>query len=134
VRSVVFLVVACGALVASGIGAAAESASTTSLTITYWAKGNRTGKPITWTLRCNPAGGTLRNARVACRRLSSGGAKLFAPVPRDAVCTEIYGGPQVARVVGRVGGKRVWVHVNRSNGCHIERWDRLAPWLLPSGV
>ena len=122
------------ALVACGIGGAAAPASTTSLTVTYWAKGPRTAKPITWTLRCNPPGGTLRNPRVACRRLASGGVKLFAPVPPDAVCTEIYGGPQVARVVGRVNGKRVWARFNRSNGCHIERWDRFAPWLLPSGV
>jgi Subtilisin inhibitor-like len=133
-RRVAVLGAAVAALVACGIGGAAAPASTTSLTLTYWAKGPRTAKPFTWTLRCNPPAGTLRSPRVACRRLASGGVRLFAPVPRDAVCTEIYGGPQVARVVGRVNGKRVWARFNRSNGCHIERWDRFAPWLLPSGV
>ena len=50
-----------------------------------------------------------RAARAA-RRLSSraGGPKLFAPLPPNIVCTEIYGGPQKARVVGTVGGKRIW--------------------------
>jgi hypothetical protein len=122
------------ALGAPSAGGAAAPSAETSLTITYWAKGPRTATPITWTLSCNPPRGTLRSPRVACRGLASGGAKLFAPVPADAVCTEIYGGPQSARVVGRVNGRKVWARFNRSNGCQIERWDRLAPWLLPSGV
>ena len=60
-------------------------------------------------------------------------ARLFAPVSPKAVCTEIYGGPQKARVVGTVAGKRVWATFTRANGCHIERWNRLVPWLLPHG-
>src|SRR5437868_5256198 len=52
-----------------------------------------------WTLRCDPAGGTLPRVAQACARLG-GLADPFAPVPRDSVCTDIYGGPQVARVVG----------------------------------
>ena len=56
---------------------------------------------------------------------------LFAPVRRNEVCTQIYGGPAVARVIGTVDGKRVWATFSRTNGCHIGRWDRLSPWLLP---
>jgi len=36
-------------------------------------------------------------------------------------------------VVGKVAGKRVWASFSRTNGCHIARWDRLSPWLLPRG-
>jgi hypothetical protein len=49
------------------------------------------------------------------------------------VCTQIYGGPQVARVTGRIDGRRVWATLGRTDGCEISRWDRLSPWLLPAG-
>jgi hypothetical protein len=58
---------------------------------------------------------------------------LFAPVPTDMACTEIYGGPQVARVVGVVQGKRIWARFSREDGCQIARWSRVSPWLLPPG-
>ena len=115
-------------------GFTSSPASVASLKISYWPNGQGTSGRQTWTLRCDPAGGTLRRPSVACRRLAAGGGtKLFAPVPHDAVCTEIYGGPQMARIVGTYKGKRVWANFSRTNGCHISRWDRLSPWLLPSG-
>ena len=58
---------------------------------------------------------------------------MFAPVPKDIVCTEIYGGPQKARVIGTVAGHRIWATFTRENGCQIYRWNRLSPWLLPRG-
>ncbi len=83
--------------------------------------GSRTGRTlraprrsVTWTLRCDPARGTLARPARACARLAAGGAKLFAPLPQNAVCTEIYGGPQKARVVGVVDGKRVWSTFTRT--------------------
>lgn len=124
------------ALVAAAVPASAagsDAAPRTSLTVTYWAGGADAGKPLTWTLRCGPAGGTLARPAVACARLSGTGRRVFAPVPGDAVCTEIYGGPQVALVVGVVQGRRVWARVQRRNGCEIARWNRLSPWLLPAG-
>ena len=48
-------------------------------------------------------------------------------------CTQIYGGPQMARVVGTIAGRRVWATFNRTDGCQISRWERLSPWLLPAG-
>lgn len=105
----------------------------TSLRVTYWEDGSREDASVTWTLRCNPARGTLPRPGVACKRLARAGPKLFAPLPIDAVCTEIYGGPQRARIVGTHAGKRIWASFSRSNGCHIGRWNRLVPWLLPPG-
>jgi hypothetical protein len=86
-----------------------------------------------WTLRCNPPRGTLVRPARACAKLTAGGAALFAPTPPDTACTEIYGGPQRARIVGTLGGKRIWATVTRTNGCEIGRWTRLSPWLLPPG-
>lgn len=113
--------------------AAASTPWSTSLRVTYWGDGANTASSVTWTLRCNPPRGSLPRKAVACRRLAAGGAKLFAPVPKNIACTEIYGGPQKARVVGTVAGKRIWTTFTRTNGCEIERWSRVSPWLLPPG-
>jgi subtilisin inhibitor-like len=117
---------------ASGAGAGILS-SDTALTVTFWENGSRTADRNVWTLRCNPARGTISRPANACRRFAAGGWRLVAPVPDSAVCTEIYGGPQVARVVGFIEGRRVWARFTRQNGCQIDRWSRLSPWLLPPG-
>jgi hypothetical protein len=123
--------IASSALVA---GAPATSVEPTALRVVYWQKGAATAAPdSTWTLRCTPPRGTLPRPAVACRRLARGGAGLFAPTPPGTACTQIYGGPQKARVVGVVGGRRVWATFTRTNGCEIARWNKLSPWLLPAG-
>ncbi len=114
------------------MGVSATTSAVTSLRITYWANGDMSKEGKAWTLRCEPARGTLAQPAAACRKLAAGGRKLFAPVPRSAVCTEIYGGPDTARIVGVVEGRAVWASFNLTNGCHIERWNRFSPWLLPS--
>ena len=78
-----------------------------------------------WTLRCGPAGGTLPHAALACRKLARLDAP-FAPVPPGTVCTELFGGPQTARVTGRYRGHRVWARFSHKNGCETGRWQRLA--------
>ncbi len=45
-------------------------------------------------------------------------------MPSGTACTQIYGGPAVARVHGELRGKPVDARFERSNGCEIERWDR----------
>jgi Subtilisin inhibitor-like len=121
------------ALVACGSSSAAESASATSLTVTYWPNGKGANGKRTWTVACAPARGTLARPAFACRKLAAGGAKLFAPSNPYAACTQVYGGDQVARVVGTVKGQRVSTALSRRNGCEISRWARLSPWLLPPG-
>lgn len=130
-RSLAVVLASAGVLVTSAAGSAG-TAQTTSLTVTYWATGPG-ADPVRWTLRCNPARGTLPRPGLACRKLAEGGLRLFAPVPRNVACTQIYGGPQTARVTGLLAGKRVWAAFSRSDGCQIARWNRLAPWLLPRG-
>jgi Subtilisin inhibitor-like len=84
----------------------------------------------TYTLRCNPAGGTLPQPARACERLAQLQAP-FAPTPKGMACTQIYGGPQIALVTGRFRGRSVRAHFNRKNGCEIARWNRLR-FLFPA--
>jgi hypothetical protein len=123
-------------LVVAALSTAATTSAApapTSLRISYWDDGGVATPTEVWTLRCNPAGGTLPRPARACRKLAAGGEKLFAPLRPDTACTQIYGGPQKARVVGTVAGRRVRATFSRSDGCQISRWNALAPWLLPPG-
>ena len=101
----------------SGSGSA-TTASATDLVITVWPQGQ--GRSRKWTLSCDPVGGTLPRAANACSRLT---IEALRPLPRDTVCTQVYGGPQKARVTGRVDGRRVNARFSRVNGCEIHRWD-----------
>jgi Subtilisin inhibitor-like len=97
--------------------------ASTSLHITVWPQGTH-GLKRSWTLTCMPAGGTLPNRATACRRLTAM-SRPFRPVPKDAACTQIYGGPQTALVTGRLEGRRVRASFDRHDGCAIDRWNRV---------
>ena len=77
-----------------------------------------------WTLGCSPTRGTHPNRVKACALLAKQGRRLFTPVPKDTMCTMIYGGPQRATITGTWKGAQVKASFNRSNGCEIARWDR----------
>lgn len=130
-RAVLTLTVLCVVLVACS--AASGSTSGTSLRISYWEDGTGAQPDVVWTLQCDPADGSLRRPGRACGRLDTGGLALLAPVSPKMACTDIYGGPQRARITGTLDGKRVWATFTRTNGCQIHRWARLSPWLLPPG-
>jgi hypothetical protein len=98
-----------------------DDSGTTSLEISVTPGGEAPTK--IWTLRC-PDGGTLPGAAEACSKLESLDDP-FAPVPADVACTEIYGGPQEADVRGTFRGQPVNARFNRTNGCEIERWDKV---------
>jgi hypothetical protein len=89
------------------------------------------GPARVWTLACAPPAGTLPGRARACTRLARL-ARPFAPTPKDVACAEIYGGPQTAEVRGFFRGRRVRATFNRTNGCEIARWNRLA-FLFPAG-
>ena len=114
-RAVLTLAVTCAVLVASASAAAGPSGGT-SLRISFWADGTGARPDSVWTLRCDPAGGSLARPSRACDRLEAGGVRLFAPLPKNIVCTEIYGGPQRARIVGTVEDKSVWVTFTARTG------------------
>ena len=103
------------------------AAAATALDVTFWPRG-RDGEKRTATLECEPPGGTHPAPEAACAALAANRDAL-EPVPRDVACTEIYGGPARAKLVGTVDGERVSAELSRHNGCEIARWDSLGPVL-----
>ena len=76
-----------------------------------------------WTVTCGPVGGTHPDAEAVCALLDAEGEALFEPVPADAVCTDIFGGPEVVHVSGWLDGESIDATFTRTNGCEIDRWD-----------
>ena len=90
-------------------------------------------EPETWTLTCvGVVDGSHPDAEAACSHLT-GMTEPFAPLPSDVVCTEQFGGPQTAHVIGRWNGQPVDLELSRTDGCRISQWDALGP-LLPGPV
>ncbi|MGH9212150.1 MAG: hypothetical protein ACRD2C_15905 [Acidimicrobiales bacterium] len=50
----------------------------------------------------------------------------------NLLCTEMYGGPEVARVRGEIDGQAVDATVDRVNGCGIAAWDTLGALFGPA--
>ena len=126
VVAVLFVLLAAAAAVA--VAGARGAAVPTELRMTLWPEG-KDGPSRSWTLRCAPARGSLPNARRACARLQLL-ERPFAPVPRDAVCTMIYGGPAEGLVRGLLRGRRVRAEFSLRSGCEISRWKRVG-FLFP---
>lgn len=91
------------------------------------------GNLSSWTLTCNPAGGTHPNPEQACAALAAN-ASALPPVPPDRACTMQYGGPQRATVTGTWRGEPVQATFSRENGCEIARWDALVGLLPSAGI
>ena len=47
------------------------------------------------------------------------------------MCTQIYGGPETARVTGTINGKKVDRRFTRTNGCEIADFTDAAGLLQP---
>ena len=73
--------------------------------------------------------GDLPDPAAACAQLT-GQPDPFAELSADTMCTQLFGGPQTARVTGRWAGEPVDLQLSRTDGCRIAQWDRLGP-LLP---
>jgi len=88
-------------------------------------------EPETYTLVCDGQGDLAHpDGEAACEHLESLDEP-FAPLPDDVACTEQYGGPQTAHVVGRWSGEPVDLELSRVDGCRISQWDALVP-LVPA--
>jgi hypothetical protein len=98
--------------------------SETHLEIEFWPQGVGQESRRS-TLDCTPD-----SSLKACQVLASARDNLFAPVPKDVACSEIYGGPEVAEIRGTFRDQTVNARFNRTNGCEIERWERIR-FLLP---
>ena len=104
-------------------------AASTELEITFWPQGRSSGNAQTWTLTCDPGGGTHPSPEDACAQLAALDDP-FAPPPKDEICTEQYGGPEEALVEGTYRGRGVSYGLSRTNGCQIARYERYR-FLIP---
>jgi hypothetical protein len=82
------------------------------------------GPELEASLECDPPGGTHPDPEAACRALFAN-RQALEPVAADAICTQLYGGPNRATIRGTLEGREVAAELNRTNGCEIDRWDRL---------
>lgn len=108
---------------ASSAGATVSPTPATRLDISV--KASKQAQAKQWTLTCDPVGGTHPEADKACVALSKAKTDWFAPVAKDAVCTEIYGGPEEATVKGVWRGKQIDATFKRNNGCELTRWTNV---------
>jgi hypothetical protein len=60
--------------------------------------------------------------------------RLIEGQPQDQICTEIYGGPDTATIVGTLDGRPVDTQIDRTNGCGIYDWDDLLGDVLPEAL
>lgn len=140
----VLAVLLAGALAAGGCGEeeepAAQRTSTAAsdaieLTIVH---DDGSGRPTTGTLTCRGADQRAAGAldgRASPAELCAqarGNAELFTGAPdRSRACTQIYGGPETARVTGTIGREQVDRRFSRTNGCEIADYARAAGLLAP---
>jgi hypothetical protein len=114
-----------GAAAGFASSATAAAKSTTDLAITFLA--TPTSVPVTWSLVCDPAGGTHPDPVGACARLDAVSGDPFKPVPPGSNCPQIWDGPETARITGQWRGQPADASFNRANGCEIVRWNNLVP-------
>lgn len=89
------------------------------------------GEVSEWTVTCDPAGGSIGDPEAACETLDTISPRDVRPVPKEANCTMVYGGPQTATISGVWDGTRVDLSFSRQNGCEIARWNEMDP-ILPA--
>jgi hypothetical protein len=76
----------------------------------------------------------LPDASAALAAVEQFGEEIFFPEPRpDRICTQQYGGPQVAVVKGWFRGRKVHSRFSRTDGCEIARWKAMASLLGNTG-
>ena len=73
---------------------------------------------------------TLPDPEAALAAVERYGEDIFFPSPGPPrLCTQQYGGPQVAVVTGLFHGRPVDARFTRTDGCEIARWRAMAPLL-----
>jgi hypothetical protein len=75
-------------------------------------------------------GSTLPVPDAALEAVERYGEDIFFPKPGPPrLCTQQYGGPQVAEVTGTFHGRQVRAVFRRTDGCEIARWNSLSALL-----
>ena len=106
---------------ASSSGPVTAAAAKISLSVTISA--TAASPAAHYTLRCDPAGGTVRDPAAACARLLAG-PSLFGPLPAHVACPAIMANAGRATVTGTFLGAPVHETIV-AGGCDISRWAKL---------
>ncbi|MFT4166422.1 MAG: SSI family serine proteinase inhibitor [Microlunatus sp.] len=109
-------------------GPVVTPSSSSQLTITI---DDGTGKTTSWTLTCDPVGGTHPDPQGACAALDNHRGALD-PVPAGRACAQVYSGPERAQVAGTWRGEPISASLSRNDACQTARWNALVP-LVPPG-
>jgi hypothetical protein len=99
-------------------------------------------EPVTYTITCLGDTATLAppveglSDQGACRALADPDVQtlLVEGPPDDRICTEIYGGPDEASLVGTIDDQPVDAVISRENGCRIDDWDNVLAGILPTAI
>ena len=113
---------ACGSTAAgssaSGPGQARPAKVSLHVTVT-----SASSQPKTFTLRCDPPGGTHPDPAAACRVLLAA-RDPFAPLPKGIMCPMIVAGTKRATVTGTWFGQKVRTTMF-DGGCWMARWHKV---------
>ena len=100
-----------------------SASSKSSLVVTY--KETPASPAQKWTLKCNPAGGTMKNSKTVCGKLTLIPSAFTKP-SRTEMCAQIFESAEVATVSGTWNGKKVFARFSKSDGCEQKRWKDIA--------
>jgi hypothetical protein len=122
------IVLVAAALVITACGSdepATQGSGIANLTISVDRDGKDSGNvPIELKLNCASA-----SESDACQAADAISKQDLAPTPGNQACTQIFGGPETATIKGTLHGEPVDATFSRTDGCEIERWQRVAPLL-----
>lgn len=95
--------------------------------------------PQEYLLQCDgttPGGASnVPDPKKACVLMEESARALFFTTPDPTLqCTQQYGGPQTAVVLGTIDDRPVEAEFARTNGCEIDRWEAMEPLLGAGGV
>lgn len=106
----------------SGSPVPTDTDAATSLTITLREVADTGDEPVTFTLQCDPVGGSLPVAATACENLAMVTVDPFAPVPSDRLCLDVIEGPGQITATGRWEGDAVDAQFSLRNSCETARF------------
>jgi hypothetical protein len=129
VRPALAIVLAAVAVLAAATPAYAGKPPT-ALRVVADADGSGPERAETLRVTCRSSG----DRRRACRILRRLPREVFSPREQPEVCTQQWGGPQTARVVGRLRGRQIDLRFDLADGCAISQWELAAPLLELTGV